>query len=70
MSSAIDVLLGVGQRTERRAVAADDPQARMAQAERARELGERAVVAAAVEVHALPGLRAARAQARSISSGP
>ena len=63
------VLLGVGQRAERRRVAADDLQARVAQAQLARELRERALVAAAVEVEALAG-RAARAQARSISSGP
>ena len=55
ISSATAVLLGRGQRAERRAVAADDLQAGVAQAQVARELGQRAVVAAAVEVEALPG---------------
>ena len=57
------LLLGVRERAERRRVAADDLQARVAQPQRARELGERALVAAAVEVHALAGLRGARAGA-------
>ena len=55
---------------ERRRVAADDLQAGVAQAQVARELDERALVAAAVEVEALRRCAAARAQARSISSGP
>ena len=65
------VLLGVASASRNgRRVAADDLQARVAQAQRAGELGERALVAAAVEVHPLAGL-ARRARTRwSISSGP
>ena len=74
-AGALDVgrdglLLGVGELAERRRVAADDLQPGMAQPQVARELDERALVAAAVEVHAPARSRAARAQARSIRSGP
>ena len=49
------LLLGVGELAERRRVAADDLQARVAQAQVERELDQRALVAAAVEVHAHAG---------------
>ena len=63
ISCATASLLGVGQRAERRRVAADDLQPGMAQPQHARELRERALVAAAVEVEALAGARGAGAGA-------
>ena len=49
--------LGLRERAERRCVAADDLQARVAEPQVAGELHERAVVAAAVQVHAPAGAR-------------
>ena len=64
------VLLVVGQRAEGRRVAADDLQAGEAAAQAQRELDERALVAAAVQVHAVTPVSALRSQYFAMRSGP
>ena len=64
ISSMTCACSSVGQRAVRRAVAADDLQARVAAAQVERELDERALVAAAVEEHPRAGAGGALAGAR------